>query len=319
MLDLKQKNLVNGWLDKMRPIQHEYVYMTHCLLLKIGWIEERYIDKVKGKGYYFINEDTPLNYSKQYEKQTFFYDVDARAVTSDYYNNPRNPDGSLRLNSIDFFFPIMIESFEYYLTTGIASVFNSLFFRNDLSQEFFARGTFDEFRAINYNEFPSNVSSIPLFISRRLLDYHYQKKNEMDIFGYKKDFYIMRQILAENRTHYILDSYDYSSHLGRFHRFPENVWLMFLKFRANNGGYFRPYRLFVPDAYHQEEQYFYALNKEQVQNFFGLDKKDKGYLKIFHKVEAEKADANEVWVSDKILGKMLILKTNELCLDQFFQ
>ena len=169
--------------------------------------------------------------------------------------------------------------------------------------EILVNGTFSEFSKLNYNELPGNLSTVRIWVGRAILDWHWQKEDEQEIFSYKtlKEEWKVKN-LAPSIPWY-LDCYNYIEHIGRFRRFPENAWLMFLNVKQENGEYNRPYRVINSETYLQEENDFYAVPKAKLGEFFNLGKDDHEYLAIFKKVETEKQDANEVWMSDVLLGR----------------
>lgn len=218
--------------------------------------------------------------------------------------NPKNKNGSFIMEATQFFYPISLGSW-FYNDNDTENFFRSYMFRWKGGGELLVNGTFLEFSKLNYNELPSNLSSVLIWVGRGIMDWHWQPKNERHIFNYislKRDFNDSLVRKLSSKIPWYLDCNSYIEHIGRFKRFPENAWLMFLNVKNANGQFYRPYRVINSEAYLQEEADFYAVPKAKIGEFFNLAKDDDAYLAIFKKVEDESRDAEEVWISDVLLG-----------------
>lgn len=286
------------------------MYFGRNYLNRMNWIEKRFTADV-GEQYFAKNDVAPLKAFTGFDEdsgpdQLLYFDAillhPNEKFMKDFLRGPKNKNDSIMLEAFKFFNPIRLNSFPYKTYTSSPTYhFRSYMFREKGMHEALVNGTFAEFAKLNYNELPNNLSSVRIWVGRAIEDWHWQKKEETSIFQYETHEIIKTGSLL-NKIPWYLDCYTYIEHIGRFKRFPENAWLMFLNFKQEDGKYIRPYRVINPEAYQQEEFDFYAVPKEKLGEFFKLDKDDTEYMAIFGKVEEEKQDADTVWMSDVLLG-----------------
>ena len=311
---LLQLELLFGWHIIRRPILKEQIYFDRDFLLRMQWIRQIEIDNhAQGLQYFDMGGHLlePLRDPSAKVEQTFFYDPNLLNPESDFMksvqrNNPKSKENVTKIGGYQFFYPLRLRSHDY-LTDSKPVVHNFVSYplRAKGQNEILVNGTFAELDKLSYNEHFSNLSTTKIWVARTILDWHWQKEDEMDLFNYKTSFDANKKWKVANLSSEIswyLDSDDYFKHIGRFRRLPENAWLMFLNVKDENGKFYRPYRVINSEAYHQKESDFYAVPKAKVRQFFNLKKGDDEYSEIFKKVETEKQDANEVWLSDKLLG-----------------
>ena len=311
--ELLKREVVQNWPSiRKRPIRKEYVYIQRNFLLQINWIEKRFTAEA-GEEYFSKNDVVPLVPFKNMDlRQVLYFNpetyVDKDGNTMSYGKeilmNPKNKNGSFIMEATQFFYPISLGSW-FYNDNDTENFFRSYMFRWKGGGELLVNGTFLEFSKLNYNELPSNLSSVLIWVGRGIMDWHWQPKNERHIFNYislKRDFNDSLVRKLSSKIPWYLDCNSYIEHIGRFKRFPENAWLMFLNVKNANGQFYRPYRVINSEAYLQEEADFYAVPKAKIGEFFNLAKDDDAYLAIFKKVEDESRDAEEVWISDVLLG-----------------
>ena len=303
--ELLRRDVIQNWPSiRKRPILKEYMYFDREFLLKMNWIEKRFT--AEGAKYFAKNDVVPLKVFKEENlQQILYFDPEYLKEIKSYMDtvlqNPKNKNGSTIIEAISFFDPIRLNSLDYNID-GSPEHFRSYMFRKKGGLEVLVNGTLLEFSKLNYNELPNNLSTVQIWVGRAIMDWHWQRNDEKEIFNYNTDEKTKRVKNLKFKIPFYLDCYNYIEHIGRFRRFPENAWLMFLNVKQPNGEYNRPYRVINQEAYLQEEANFYAVPRAKLGEFFNLAKDDNEFLAIFNKVENEKKDAEVVWMSDVLLG-----------------
>ena len=287
-------------------IMKEQIYFDLNFLRLMQWIHE------KDGEYYDMSGNLlePMRDAAERVRQTFYFEPSLLYPQSkfmmDVLKNPKSDENATMIFWYELYHPMRLRSHDYQTDSeAYVQSFKSFSLREKGENEILVNGTFAELAKLSYNEHFSNLSNTKIWVGRAILDWHWQKKDEMDLFNYKTPFEANINWKVSDLSSEIpwyLDSEEYFMHIGRFRRFPENAWLMFLNVKDENGKFYRPYRVINPVGYQQEENAFYAVPKAKVRQFFNLKKGDNEYLEIFKKVETEKQDANEVWLSDKLLG-----------------
>lgn len=298
--DLVDRELIINWPTKKRPILKEFIYLPDNFLITLKWIELRYSNE-SGEQYFIKNENQLLKKDdKANDRQILFYDRATLQVSDVFVNtikyNRNNKNGSKQIEGYQSFYPMRF-------TSLFKPIFTSVPFDSRYEYFYISNGTFEDFQKINYNELPKNLSSKKIYFPKAFLDYHFHRKIERNLFDYDgTNSFKLKELKDQKLSYYICADF-YTDHVGRFDRWVENIWLMFLKARDSNGDYYYPYRMIQKNAYHQDEETFYAIEKSKLANYFQLDPKDNDYLVIFKKMNEETNDAKVVWLSNVLLGK----------------
>lgn len=192
---LLRRDIIFNWPSvRKRPILKEHIYFERRFLVDMQWIERKYTANV-GEQFFEKNDLVPLQPAKHADvKQTLFYDPRLLRPEENFVKtikqNPKNKNGSIQIEAFQFFHPIALKSFgdgnyfEDYLS-GSYTGFFSYMFRVKGGNEILVNGTFSEFSKLNYNELPGNLSTVRIWVGRAILDWHWQKEDEQEIFSYK--------------------------------------------------------------------------------------------------------------------------------------
>ena len=307
---LLKQDIIHNWPSiRRRPILKEMVYYTREFLMEMNWIDRKFSNEF-GEQYFDKNGTLLKPVIAEKVRQTAYFDPDLLNPTKSFMKTlklgSKNKQGATKIEATNYYHPLRTRSHLYFLPDyKQGQDFTSYMFRVKREHEIMVNGTFAELAKLSYNEHFSNLSNTKIWVGRGILDWHWQKPDEIDVFNYKVGHSFgesLKLLHLASKIPWYLDCYNYIEHIGRFRRFPENAWLMFVNVKDKNGEFYRPYRVINSEAYFQEESYFYAVPKARVKDFFKLKEGDDEYVAIFKKVETEKQDADEVWLSDVVLG-----------------
>lgn len=301
MNDLITKNIIFNYPPDLRPIKQEFIYFTAKFAKKVRWVDKR------GYDYYLKDENNKLELTTDKDNpQDMFYDQVMSDLNSRFMirimKNKDNEQGSKMIEAYQFFDPIKIESRSLPYTSF---TFQARIFSDDVNEiGFYTAGTLKQFQSLNYNELPSELWEEKIYVSRVLLDYHFLRKDETDLMDYSsRADHTLKELKEDDKVFCYLDYYNYTLHIGRYKRFVENAYLMFLKIKnESNGEFYTPYRVISLNNYKQRENLFFFIPKNKIKSYFNLKSYDEDYKAIFDKVENEKQDADGVWMSDVLLS-----------------
>lgn len=293
---LKEHDLIIDYPDDLFPLNEEWIWFDENFLIDFSWINETSIadDQVyilKGNNFQLLQ---PF---PDHTIQDFYIDpkYDFRKFLT---QTSTNSFCSKQIKALQLVVSIKIESHE---RNEVFLVFLDLY-------RSYSVGKFSDLQMLSYNPLPKEILDYEIAIKRPLLDYHYQKETELELFGYN-DAKTIDNLEEENYVAILPFNYqEYIFHLGRFNRFVESLYLLFLNvLDKSKKQYYRPYRIVNKDDFDQKERSYYAIPKDRIKEVFKLQDGDNSYLAIFNKVEGETVNPNEIWISDQFLGKISIL------------